>query len=137
MRNYLLTLGWAPPGDREIVPWEVILDTFRLEDVNSAPAFFDEKKLLAFNDEYVRALPLDEFVAACQPWLAAAGRALAGRAVRRRRVRAAGAAGAGARKVLADGAVLRRLRLPGRGARRSGVVGQGHGRRRRRRCSTT
>ena len=70
MRNYLLTLGWAPPGDREIVPWEVILDTFRLEDVNSAPAFFDEKKLLSFNDEYVRALPVADFIAACQPWLA-------------------------------------------------------------------
>ncbi len=70
MRNYLLTLGWAPPGDREIVPWEVILDTFRLEDVNSAPAFFDEKKLLSFNDEYVRALPVPGFVEASQPWLA-------------------------------------------------------------------
>jgi len=31
MRNYLMTLGWAPPGDREIVPWDVILETFRLE----------------------------------------------------------------------------------------------------------
>jgi glutamyl-tRNA synthetase len=71
MRNYLMTLGWAPPGDREIVPWEVVLDTFRLEDVNSAPAFFDEKKLLSFNDEYVRALPLDDFIEAAQPWLAA------------------------------------------------------------------
>jgi glutamyl-tRNA synthetase len=69
MRNYLMTLGWAPPGDREIVPWEVILETFRLEDVNSAPAFFDEKKLLAFNDEYVRALPVDAFISACRPWL--------------------------------------------------------------------
>jgi glutamyl-tRNA synthetase len=71
MRNYLMTLGWAPPGDREIVPWEVILDTFRLADVNSAPAFFDEKKLLAFNDEYVRALTVDDFVVAAQPWLVA------------------------------------------------------------------
>jgi glutamyl-tRNA synthetase len=69
MRNYLMTLGWGPPGDREIVPWDVILDTFRLADVNSAPAFFDEKKLLAFNDEYVRALATDAFVAACGPWL--------------------------------------------------------------------
>ena len=69
MRNYLLTLGWAPPGDREIVPWEVVLETFRLDAVNSAPAFFDEKKLLAFNDEYVRALPVDAFIEACQPWL--------------------------------------------------------------------
>jgi glutamyl-tRNA synthetase len=71
MRNYLMTLGWAPPGDREIVPWEVILDTFRLADVNSAPAFFDEKKLLAFNDDYVRALTVDDFVVAAQPWLVA------------------------------------------------------------------
>jgi glutamyl-tRNA synthetase len=69
MRNYLMTLGWAPPGDREIVPWDVILDTFRLEDVNSAPAFFDEKKLLAFNDEYLRAMTADDFVVAAQPWL--------------------------------------------------------------------
>jgi glutamyl-tRNA synthetase len=69
MRNYLLTLGWAPPGDVEIVPWTVIHDTFRLADVNSAPAFFDLKKLAAFNGEYVRAMPLEEFVEACRPWL--------------------------------------------------------------------
>jgi glutamyl-tRNA synthetase len=69
MRNYLMTLGWAPPGDVEIVPWQIIMDTFRLDDVNSAPAFFDVKKLLAFNDEYVRAMPLDAFVEACRPWI--------------------------------------------------------------------
>ena len=27
------------------------------------------KKLRAFNGEYIRALPADEFIAACQPWL--------------------------------------------------------------------
>ena len=69
MRNYLMLLGWAPSGDREVVPWSVIEDEFRLEDVNSSPAFFDEKKLRAFNGEYIRALSVDEFVAACQPWL--------------------------------------------------------------------
>ncbi|MGD9700808.1 MAG: glutamate--tRNA ligase [Acidimicrobiia bacterium] len=71
MRNYLMTLGWAPAGDQEIVPWEHIVDTFRLEDVNRSPAFFDLKKLAAFNGEYLRAMPVDEFVAACEPWLAA------------------------------------------------------------------
>ncbi|GAA2217975.1 glutamate--tRNA ligase [Micromonospora olivasterospora] len=70
MRNYLMLLGWAPSGDREIVPWSVIEEEFRLEEVNPSPAFFDEKKLRAFNGEYIRALPLDEFVAACRPWLA-------------------------------------------------------------------
>ncbi len=69
MRNYLMLLGWAPGGDREIVPWQVIEDEFRLDEVNPSPAFFDVKKLRAFNGEYIRALPLDEFIAACQPWL--------------------------------------------------------------------
>src|SRR2546421_6355256 len=69
MRNYLMLLGWAPSGDREIVPWEVIVEEFRLGDVNPSPAFFDEKKLRAFNGEYIRALPVDDFIAACLPWL--------------------------------------------------------------------
>jgi len=71
MRNYLMLLGWAPSGDREIVPWEAIEEEFRLEDVNPSPAFFDERKLRAFNGEYVRALPVGGFIAACGPWLAA------------------------------------------------------------------
>ncbi|MBE1492642.1 glutamate--tRNA ligase [Plantactinospora soyae] len=69
MRNYLMLLGWAPSGDREIVPWSVIESEFRLAEVNPSPAFFDEKKLRAFNGEYIRALPVEEFVDACQPWL--------------------------------------------------------------------
>ena len=62
MRNYLMTLGWAPAGDTEIVPWESIVASFRLEDVNHSPAFFDVKKLQAFNGEYIRLMSLDEFI---------------------------------------------------------------------------
>ncbi|MGH8897484.1 MAG: glutamate--tRNA ligase [Egibacteraceae bacterium] len=69
MRNYLMLLGWSPSGDREIVPWDVIEAEFRLENVNSSPAFFDVKKLRAFNGEYIRALPVQDFIARCQPWL--------------------------------------------------------------------
>jgi glutamyl-tRNA synthetase len=69
MRNYLMLLGWAPRGDREIVPWSVIEAEFRLEEVNPSPAFFDERKLRAFNGEYLRALSVEEFIAACRPWL--------------------------------------------------------------------
>ncbi|MGI5180172.1 glutamate--tRNA ligase [Dactylosporangium sp. CA-152071] len=69
MRNYLMLLGWAPSGDREIVPWSVIEEEFRLDQVNSAPAFFDVKKLTAFNGEYIRALSVEDFVEACAPWL--------------------------------------------------------------------
>ena len=69
MVNYLMTLGWAPKGDTEIVPWERIEDEFRLEDVTHSPAYFDLKKLAAFNGEYIRAMTPDEFVAACAPWI--------------------------------------------------------------------
>jgi glutamyl-tRNA synthetase len=71
MRNYLMLLGWAPRGDREIVSWETIESEFRLADVNPSPAFFDVKKLQAFNAEYIRALSVADFVRACQPWLTA------------------------------------------------------------------
>jgi glutamyl-tRNA synthetase len=71
MRNFLMLLGWAPAGDDEVVPWQRILDEFRLEDVNSAPAYFDVAKLTAINGEYIRALPVDEFIARSQPWLRA------------------------------------------------------------------
>ena len=69
MRNYLMLLGWSPSGNREIVPWSVIEEEFRLEDVNPSPAFFDVKKLRAFNGEYIRGLELDDFVERCAPWL--------------------------------------------------------------------
>jgi len=61
MVNYLMTLGWTPPGESEIVPWAKIEKAFRLEDVTLSPAFFDVKKLTAFNGDYIRMLPLEEF----------------------------------------------------------------------------
>ena len=64
MVNYLMTLGWAPSGDTEIVPLQKIQDEFRLEDVNHSPAFFDIKKLQSFNGEYIRLMTHDAFVAA-------------------------------------------------------------------------
>ena len=69
MRNYLMLLGWAPSGGREIVPWPEIEREFRLEDVNPSPAFFDVRKLRSINGEYIRALGVEEFAAACRPWL--------------------------------------------------------------------
>jgi len=72
MVNYLMTLGWAPSGDTEIVPWSQIVGDFRLEGVNHSPAFFDIKKLGAFNGEYIRALAAEQFLKACAPFLNAA-----------------------------------------------------------------
>ena len=61
MRNYLVLLGWAPSGDREVLTVEEMLAEFRLEDVVPSPAFFDVKKLTHFNGEYIRALGPAEF----------------------------------------------------------------------------
>ncbi len=69
MRNYLVLLGWAPPDGREVVSADEMVAAFRLEDVNSSPAFFDERKLLHFNAEYIRALSAEEFIAAAGPFL--------------------------------------------------------------------
>lgn len=71
MVNYLMLLGWAPGDDQEIMSWPEMVSRFRIEDVNTASAFFDEKKLRAFNGEYIRALPVEEFIQACTPWLTA------------------------------------------------------------------
>ena len=69
MINYLMTLGWAPAGDTEIVPWSRIMEEFRLEDVNHSPAFFDVKKLAAFNGDHVRMLSADDFVRESLPFV--------------------------------------------------------------------
>ena len=70
MINYLMTLGWAPSGDTEIVPWSSMVEEFRLEEVNHSPAFFDIKKLASFNGDYIRAMSLDAFIEAATPVLA-------------------------------------------------------------------
>ncbi|NNE96391.1 MAG: glutamate--tRNA ligase [Acidimicrobiales bacterium] len=62
MRNYLITLGWGPRDGEEIAPIERFIEQFELSDINNSPAFFDVKKLQHFNAEYIRALPIEEFV---------------------------------------------------------------------------
>ena len=41
------------------------------EDVTSSPAFFDIKKLLSINAEWIRTLEPDEFVRRAEPFLTA------------------------------------------------------------------
>ncbi len=70
MRNYLLTLGWGPRDDGdEIRPIDELIPQFDLVDINKAPAFFDIKKLEHFNGEYIRALPLGEFLELVAPFV--------------------------------------------------------------------
>ena len=68
MVNYLMTLGWTPPGveeaGSEIVSWAEIEAAFALDDVNLSPAFFDVKKLTAFNKQYIKNMEPAEYLAA-------------------------------------------------------------------------
>jgi glutamyl-tRNA synthetase len=52
--NYLMLLGWSPKDDREILTIDEIIKSFLLEHINSAPATFDETKLLWMNGMYIR-----------------------------------------------------------------------------------
>jgi glutamyl-tRNA synthetase len=71
MVNYLALLGWSPGGDREIMSRDEMIAEFRLEDVKSAGAIFDERKLQSVNSEYLRAMPVDELLQRSQAWLQA------------------------------------------------------------------
>ena len=73
MVNYLMTLGWAPSGDTEIVDFHTIVREFEIGSVNHSSAFFDVKKLGAFNGEYLRKMSVEQFVQACEPWLSSDG----------------------------------------------------------------
>jgi glutamyl-tRNA synthetase len=68
--NYLATLGWGAPDGVEIRPLAEIVDLFELADIGKSSALFDLKKLTHFNGEYIRALPVDEFVQRADRWLA-------------------------------------------------------------------
>ena len=67
MVNFLCLLGWAPGNDREFLTLDEMIAEFRLEDVKSSPAFFDEKKLLYFNQHFIQALPVEDFIERCRP----------------------------------------------------------------------
>jgi glutamyl-tRNA synthetase len=62
MRNYLALLGWGPPDGVEVRPIEEMIALFRIEDVNSAPALFDVKKLTHVNGEWIRRIDTADFV---------------------------------------------------------------------------
>ncbi len=69
MLNYLATLGWGAPDGVELRPMAEIVQLFELTDIGKSPAAFDLKKLSHFNGEYLRALPVDEFVERVEPWI--------------------------------------------------------------------
>jgi glutamyl-tRNA synthetase len=71
--NYLLLLGWSLDDKTEFFTRDEMIANFSLERVNKAPASFDPKKLLSFQDRYMQQLPIKQKVARVLPYLQKAG----------------------------------------------------------------
>jgi len=73
MFNFLALLGWNPKGGetQELFSRSELIERFSLEGVNKAGAIFDEEKLAWMNAQYLKQMPLDEFLPLVRPALEA------------------------------------------------------------------
>jgi glutamyl-tRNA synthetase len=71
--NYLLLLGWSLDDRTEMLSRAEQIAHFTLERVNRAPASFDPKKLLSFQERYMQALPVERRLELALPFLERAG----------------------------------------------------------------
>ena len=69
LANYISLLGWAPSGDREILPIDEIIKEFSIERVGKTGAVFDVNKLIWMNGEYIRARKIEELLPLVEPRL--------------------------------------------------------------------
>ncbi len=68
--NFLALLGWNPKTTQEFFSRDELTHLFSLTDMNKAGAVFDRRKLLWFNQHYLRRLSDDELVAQAKPFIA-------------------------------------------------------------------
>ena len=61
--NYLALLGWGIADDHDVFSLDEMVAAFDVDDVNSNPARFDQKKADAINAEHIRLLSDDDFTA--------------------------------------------------------------------------
>jgi len=71
--NYLALLGWSLDDRTEHFRPSELASRFSLDRVNKAPASFDPVKLLAFQDYYMRQLPIPDKTVMVLPYLQRAG----------------------------------------------------------------
>ena len=71
--NYLVLLGWSLDDRTEFMTRQQMIEHFSLSRVNPGPASFDPAKLVAFQAQYMKDLPLPEKVAGVLPFLTRAG----------------------------------------------------------------
>lgn len=62
LNNFVALLGWNPTADREIFTKEELAQLFDITKVNKAGAVFNLEKLNWMNAEYIKALPMEEYL---------------------------------------------------------------------------
>ncbi len=83
LSNFLVLLGWSPGDDTEFFSREELIEAFSLERINKTnsifnyqknnPKFFTDPKAIAFNEHYLRSMPITEIADMVQPFLEAEG----------------------------------------------------------------
>jgi glutamyl-tRNA synthetase len=72
--NYIALLGWNTEDDQEIFSIEELKTRFSLERVGKTGAIFDQEKLHWMNQQYIKALKLDDLLERLQPFLSQSAR---------------------------------------------------------------
>lgn len=67
--NFITLLGWSPPGEKEILSIEEIIELFDTKRLSKSPSMFDKNKLKFINHEYIKKLSQDEFIKLIRPFL--------------------------------------------------------------------
>ena len=65
--NFLATLGWNDGSEQELFSLEELIQKFKLDRVQRAPARFDEKRLAWMNGQWIRRMPPKELLEQATP----------------------------------------------------------------------
>jgi glutamyl-tRNA synthetase len=67
--NYMALLGWSYDGETDVLSRDELIAAFSLDRVGTAPARYDEERLLWLNGVYIRHLSLDELTERALPFM--------------------------------------------------------------------
>jgi glutamyl-tRNA synthetase len=67
--NYMASLGWSYDGETDVLSGDELIAAFSLDRVGTAPARYDEERLLWLNGVYIRRLSLDELTERALPFM--------------------------------------------------------------------
>lgn len=66
--NFVSLLGWHPNNDKEIMNIKYLINNFSINRIQKSGAVFDIDKLNWINEQYLRALPIEEIANRARPF---------------------------------------------------------------------